>query len=213
MASQITVTVSGETGSGKSAIAGEIEIALKAIGVPVMVADRDTMVVADYQRWIDLYEPEVTIIEHNIPVKAGRLNIVDELRNEAIFDPVRQMAADEIERLRIQNAALLKVINDKLAIIDIQRDALSEAERFMAYFANETDGRFIGTGTPTTCLAQIRAALPAPTPESDAQFAADSRDITSLWRCTKCSGRFSYEASGKPKFCPYCRSSDYLVGN
>lgn len=65
--SKITVTVSGETGSGKSAIAGEIEIALKAIGVPVFVQARDTMVVADYQHWIDLYKPEVTIFEQNIP--------------------------------------------------------------------------------------------------------------------------------------------------
>jgi len=68
--SKITVTVSGETGSGKSAIVGEIEIALKAIGVPVTVAERDTMVVADYQYWINLYKPEVTIVEHNIPVAA-----------------------------------------------------------------------------------------------------------------------------------------------
>ena len=39
--------------------------------------------------------------------------------------------------------------------------ALREAERFMAYFANETDGHFSGPGTPTTCLAQIRAVLGA----------------------------------------------------
>lgn len=38
-------------------------------------------------------------------------------------------------------------------------NALREAERFMAYFANETGGHFVGPGTPTTCLAQIRAAL------------------------------------------------------
>jgi hypothetical protein len=37
--------------------------------------------------------------------------------------------------------------------------ALTEAERFMAYFANETGGHFVGDGTPTTCLAEIRAAL------------------------------------------------------
>lgn len=66
--SKITVIVTGETGSGKSAIAGEIEIALKAIGVPVTMVERDTMVVADYQHWIDLYKPEVTIIERNIPI-------------------------------------------------------------------------------------------------------------------------------------------------
>ncbi|HEY8751619.1 MAG TPA: hypothetical protein VIM11_26795 [Tepidisphaeraceae bacterium] len=34
------------------------------------------------------------------PMTHQLLDIVDELRNEAIFDPVRQKAADEIERLR-----------------------------------------------------------------------------------------------------------------
>lgn len=38
--------------------------------------------------------------------------------------------------------------------------ALKDAERFMAYFAGETGGTFVGPGTPTTCLAKIRAALP-----------------------------------------------------
>ncbi len=42
---------------------------------------------------------------------------------------------------------------------DILIRALTEAERFMAYFANETDGHFVGPGTPTTCLAEIRSAL------------------------------------------------------
>ena len=37
--------------------------------------------------------------------------------------------------------------------------ALREAERFVAYLANETDGHFVGSGTPATCLVMIRAAL------------------------------------------------------
>jgi Mrp family chromosome partitioning ATPase len=65
--SKITVTVSGETGSGKSAIALEIEIALKAIGVSVKRMNPDTMVHAESQTWIDLYKPEVEIVEVNIP--------------------------------------------------------------------------------------------------------------------------------------------------
>lgn len=44
----------------------------------------------------------------------------------------------------------------KLALL---KEALQEAERFMAYFANETGGHFVGPGTPTTCLDQIRTAL------------------------------------------------------
>ena len=42
--------------------------------------------------------------------------------------------------------------------------ALREAERFVSYLANETDGCFAGSGTPTTCLVMIRAAL---APEQD----------------------------------------------
>lgn len=64
----VTVTVSGLTGSGKSAIAGEIEIALKAIGVPVEweKADREDWTEGN-EYWIDLYKPKVVIVEHNIP--------------------------------------------------------------------------------------------------------------------------------------------------
>ena len=37
--------------------------------------------------------------------------------------------------------------------------ALVEARRFIEYFAGETDGMFVGPGTPKSCLAQIDAAL------------------------------------------------------
>ena len=36
---EITITISGPVGCGKSAIMGEIEIAMKALGVPVRIAD------------------------------------------------------------------------------------------------------------------------------------------------------------------------------
>ncbi len=64
----VMVIVSGETGSGKSAICGEIEIALKAIGLPVIWNDQGEkrMTHADWQSSIDLYRPEVKIIEQNI---------------------------------------------------------------------------------------------------------------------------------------------------
>jgi ABC-type dipeptide/oligopeptide/nickel transport system ATPase component len=67
--SKVTVIVTGETGSGKSAIAGEIEIALKAIGVSVKweSPDRENWRHGN-EYWIDLYKPEVTIIEQNIPI-------------------------------------------------------------------------------------------------------------------------------------------------
>lgn len=67
--SEITVTVSGPVGSGKSAIAGEIEIALKAVGVPVRYADQKAeqsekrMTGADWTGYIDMYQPSVVIVE------------------------------------------------------------------------------------------------------------------------------------------------------
>lgn len=68
-ASSITVIVEGAVGTGKSAIAGEIEIALKAIGVPVRFLDEagmrseKNMTHADWQSAIEMYRPSVTIIE------------------------------------------------------------------------------------------------------------------------------------------------------
>ena len=73
MPNKVTITVSGETGTGKSAICGEIEIALKAIGVTVNWPggriDREDWVKGN-EYWLDLYKPAVEIIEVNIPRKA-----------------------------------------------------------------------------------------------------------------------------------------------
>jgi hypothetical protein len=66
---EIIVTVSGPVGCGKSAIAGEIEIALRAIGLPVRFADEAAaeserrMTHADWQKAIELYQPSVVIVE------------------------------------------------------------------------------------------------------------------------------------------------------
>lgn len=67
--SEITVTVSGPVGCGKSAIAGEIEIALKAIGVPVRFANEKdmrsekNMTGADWTGYLEMYKPSVVIVE------------------------------------------------------------------------------------------------------------------------------------------------------
>lgn len=66
---EVHVTVSGETGIGKSAIAGEIEIAMRAIGVPVRFADEETalsdkrMVRGDWAGDLEMYQPRVVIEE------------------------------------------------------------------------------------------------------------------------------------------------------
>ena len=67
---EVLVTVSGLTGSGKSAIAGEIEIALKAIGIDVTWVNGDEekrMTGADWLSAIEMYNPSVKIVEVNVP--------------------------------------------------------------------------------------------------------------------------------------------------
>lgn len=76
----VYVEVSGLTGSGKSGVMGEIEIALKAIGLKVehdaeFQAEKN-MTHADWQDALDLYKPRVVLRERNIPHPAqeGRTN-------------------------------------------------------------------------------------------------------------------------------------------
>ncbi|OSL86493.1 hypothetical protein EAZG_01063 [Escherichia coli TA249] len=71
---EVLVVVSGFTGCGKSAIAGEIEIAMKAIGVPVQWTNSDAekrMTGADWLTAIEMYKPTVRIVEVNVPRAAG----------------------------------------------------------------------------------------------------------------------------------------------
>ncbi|EMX8313074.1 ead/Ea22-like family protein [Escherichia coli] len=71
---EVLVVVSGFTGCGKSAIAGEIEIAMKAIGVPVNWTNGDAekrMTGADWLTAIEMYKPTVRIVEVNVPRTAG----------------------------------------------------------------------------------------------------------------------------------------------
>ncbi|HGU6592380.1 TPA: ead/Ea22-like family protein [Escherichia coli] len=71
---EVLVVVSGFTGCGKSAIAGEIEIAMKAIGVPVQWTNGDAekhMTGADWLTAIEMYKPNVRIVEVNVPRAAG----------------------------------------------------------------------------------------------------------------------------------------------
>lgn len=66
---EIKVVARAPVGSGKSAILGEIEIALRAIGVPVCYADEraaqleKNMTYADWQSYLEMYKPSVVLIE------------------------------------------------------------------------------------------------------------------------------------------------------
>ncbi|HAV7887628.1 TPA: ead/Ea22-like family protein [Escherichia coli] len=71
---EVLVVVSGFTGCGNSAIAGEIEIAMKAIGVQVQWTNGDAekrMTGADWLTAIEMYKPTVRIVEVNVPRAAG----------------------------------------------------------------------------------------------------------------------------------------------
>ncbi|WP_024355076.1 hypothetical protein [Brevundimonas naejangsanensis] len=70
MTSTVHVEVSGLTGSGKSAVMGEIEIALKALGLkvehgPDFQAEKNGTH-ADWQQALDLYQPTVVLTERNV---------------------------------------------------------------------------------------------------------------------------------------------------
>lgn len=82
----VTITVSGPVGSGKSAICGEIEIALKAIGVPVRWRDGDSekrLTNADWQEALDLYQPSVVVREENPTIQRDRIYRAAVKANEA----------------------------------------------------------------------------------------------------------------------------------
>lgn len=67
---EVLVTVSGFTGSGKSAIAGEIEIMCRALGLQVEWPDGDSeknMTHADWTAALEQYKPRVRIVECNVP--------------------------------------------------------------------------------------------------------------------------------------------------
>ena len=67
---EVLVTVSGFTGSGKSAIAGEIEILCRALGLQVDWPDGDpekNMTHADWTAALEQYKPRVRIVERNVP--------------------------------------------------------------------------------------------------------------------------------------------------
>jgi len=64
MSEVITVTISGPVGCGKSAICGEIEIALRAIGVPGRWYDEGekNMTHSDWQTYLEMYRPSVVML-------------------------------------------------------------------------------------------------------------------------------------------------------
>jgi hypothetical protein len=66
---EVKIIVSGPVGCGKSALLGEIEILMKALGIPVRYQDdaaaqaEKRMTHADWQSSLEMYEPSVVLVE------------------------------------------------------------------------------------------------------------------------------------------------------
>jgi hypothetical protein len=67
--SEVTITISGPVGCAKSALLGEIEILMKALGIPVRYADEQSAHYekissnADWQHALEMYQPSVVLVE------------------------------------------------------------------------------------------------------------------------------------------------------
>lgn len=71
---EVLVVVSGFTGSGKSAVAGEIEIMCRALGLQVEWpdgAEEKGLTGADWQTALEMYKPRVRIVEKNVRAPAA----------------------------------------------------------------------------------------------------------------------------------------------
>lgn len=69
--SEVRIIARGDVGSGKSALLGEIEIALKAIGIPVRWANPKAAQAekngthADWFSYLEMTKPSVVLEEYN----------------------------------------------------------------------------------------------------------------------------------------------------
>ena len=79
--SEVTITVSGRVGSGKSALCGEIEILCKALGIQVEWIDgqqEKNLTHADWTEALEMYKPRVKIIEEIARAAAPQSALTDE---------------------------------------------------------------------------------------------------------------------------------------
>lgn len=85
--SKVTVTVSGGVGSGKSALCGEIEILCKALSLKVEWIDgqqEKNLTHADWTEALEMYKPEVSIVEQIKPASPQPAQPVQALTVEQI---------------------------------------------------------------------------------------------------------------------------------
>ena len=94
----------------------------------------------------------------------GAADIVDEAACRIWSELCPDMVMGDEDRPYYE-AAAKAVLALSASRNEVLEAALREAERFVSYLANETDGCFAGSGTPTTCLVMIRAALNQQNPD------------------------------------------------
>ena len=104
---EVTITAAGRAGSGKSALLGEIEILLKALGVPYRYADPKAAQVeknlthADWVGEIERIKPTVVLAEVN-PVMA----VISDSRGDIFRDTMLTAAREcDLHVLAAHNAA------------------------------------------------------------------------------------------------------------
>lgn len=105
---EVHVAVSGAVGIGKSAIAGEIEIAMKAIGVPVSYVDEreaqieKNMTHADWAGEIERLQPSVVIEE--VPISSSAM--------EHVYGLLWSVTTDDKRVHEARKIALSKITKD-----------------------------------------------------------------------------------------------------
>jgi hypothetical protein len=115
MMATLKVTVSGPVGSGKSAVAGEIEIALKSIGLEVSYLDaiaaqtEKNMTHADWQSALLMYEPSI-IIEEKIS------RVAQKPLNHDLLEKARPLLIEETISL-IEGCSIMQSVGDNYAPI------------------------------------------------------------------------------------------------
>ena len=161
----VYVHVSGLTGSGKSAVAGEIEIAMRAIGLDVEWVDSKSekrLTHADYTSALELYRPKVRIFEKNIPRTAPPAPSVPDSKTLQFLTDV--LTAAGLLRHGKKDAGLATRIADESCRIRQQlftqpeqpADVAQDAERYRAIRGGIVDIRDCGNTVAVEYKSVVR---------------------------------------------------------
>lgn len=104
----VKITASGKVGCGKSAVLGEIEIALKAIGLKVEWVEgaaEKGLTHADWIPELEMYQPTVVLSEKNdIAAPAAQGDAVDAINDELVA-ALKDITDDICERFDMESSS------------------------------------------------------------------------------------------------------------